>query len=121
MKKLILTFGFFLLLLNTIIGFLFTNYILFNWMLVNALILINALLLFNIFSSTIKKGYKVSFSFLYPSLGFLACFLAFLSPSYIEDNIFVVGILVILIIQLLLYFTTRFITSKTNNENSTMS
>ena len=107
MKKMILNLGFVLLFLNTIVGLMLSNYNTFNWIAADAVILINVLLTYEISRSNRRDGFKISLSILYSFFTLVMMILALLSPSRLQDNYYLIGIVVILFIELALSVTTN--------------
>ena len=107
MKKMILNLGFVLLFLNTIVGLMLSNYSTFNWIAADAVILINVLLTYEISRSNRRDGFKISLSILYSFFTLVMMILALLSPSRLQDNYYLIGIVVILFIELALSVTTN--------------
>ena len=92
---------------NTIIGFLISTYLPFNWLSVDAILCINTLLLYRLSSDDISNGYKISLSFIYPFLCFISIILALLSPDKFKDNYYVIGFIFILLIEVSLYLIAK--------------
>lgn len=109
MKNIFLIIGFVALVLNTIIGLIFSGYSTFNFISSDIVILINTLLLYIISNSKISDGFKVSFSFIFPLLGFVSFILACIMDSKLNDNISLTGVLIISTIQISLLIITNFI------------
>ena len=107
MNKMILNLGFVLLFLNTIVGLILSNYSTFNWIAADAVILINVLLTYEISRSNRRDGFKISLSILYSFFTLVMLLLAILSPSRLQDNYYLIGIVVILFIELALSVTTN--------------
>jgi hypothetical protein len=107
MKKIYLAIGLILVVLNTIIGLIFSGYSTFNFISSDIVIIINTLLLSAIANSKISDGFKVSFSFIFPLLGFVSFILACIMDNKLNDNILLTGVLIISTIQItLLIFTS---------------
>jgi hypothetical protein len=105
MKKIYLAIGLILVVLNTIIGLIFSGYS--TFISSDIVIIINTLLLSAIANSKISDGFKVSFSFIFPLLGFVSFILACIMDNKLNDNILLTGVLIISTIQItLLIFTS---------------
>ncbi|VXB46699.1 conserved membrane hypothetical protein [Flavobacterium sp. 9R] len=100
MNKLILYFGFLLIVVNSLVGFVLSYYPLLNCMSSDVVILINTLLIYNLANSQLSSGFKVSLSIIFPVLGFASYVLAVLSPLEIEDNLYFIGFILILFIEI---------------------
>lgn len=113
MKNLYLIIGLVALSLNTVIGLIFSGYSTFNFISSDIVILINTLLLYIISNSKISNGFKVSFSFIFPLLGFVSFILACIMDNKLNDNISLTGVIIISTIQITLLIFTSFL-KKTN-------
>ena len=107
MSKFIIYLGSLLILTNTTIGLLISNYLIFNWLTVDVILIINTLLLFRLSSDNISHGYKISLSFLYPFLCILSVLLALLSPNKFKDNCYIIGLILIIIFELSIYLNCK--------------
>jgi hypothetical protein len=99
MSKIIIYLGSLLVAVNTIIGLLISNYLQFNWLSVNVILIINTILLSKLSTDNINNGYKISLSFIYPFLCIVSIVLALLSPPKFQDNYYVIGFILILLTQ----------------------
>jgi hypothetical protein len=107
MTKIIIYLGSLLVAVNTIIGLLISNYLLFNWLSIDVILIINTVLLFKLFHDNISNGYKIGLSFVYPFLCFVSIVLAFLSPDKFKDNYYVIGFIFLMLIQVSLYLIAK--------------
>lgn len=107
MTKLIIYLGSLLVAANTIIGLLISNYLPFNWLSIDVILIINTVLLSKLSNDNISNGYKISLSFVYPFLCFVSIVLAFLSPEKFQDNYYVIGFIFILLIEVSLYLIAK--------------
>jgi len=87
-------------------GLLLSNYASFNWMAADAVILINVGLTYEVSRSNRRDGFKLSLSMLYSFLTLVMLLLAILSPSRLQDNYYLIGIVVILFIEFALWAVT---------------
>ena len=115
MSKFIIYLGSILIAVNTIIGLLISNYLPFNWLSVDVILIINTILLSKLSNDNISNGYKISLSFIYPFLCFVSIVLAFLSPDKLKDNYYVIGFILLMLIEVSLYLIAKNI--KTINTN----
>ena len=76
---------------------------------------INTILLSKLSNDNISNGYKISLSFIYPFLCFVSIVLAFLSPDKLKDNYYVIGFILLMLIEVSLYLIAKNI--KTINTN----
>ena len=106
MNKMILNLGFLLLFLNTIVGLMLSNYSTFNWIAADAVILINLLLTYEVSKSNRRDGFKISLTIFYSFLTLVMIILAIISPNRLNDNYYLIVIMVILFIEFALLFVT---------------
>ena len=112
MSKIILLLGTLLIIVNTIIGLLLSNYLPFNWISVDIVLLINTILLYQISSNAIiSNGYKISLSLIFPLLGLTSIILAILSTEKYKDNYYLIGFISILAIEIILFLLAKNIKS----------
>ena len=107
MSKIIIFLGSLFVVANTIIGLLISNYLPFNWLSIDVILIINTILISRLSVDNISNGYKISLSFIYPLLCFISIILAFLSPDKFKDNYYVIGFIFILLIELSLYLIAK--------------
>lgn len=103
MTKIILFFGTLLIIVNSIIGLLISNYLPFNWLAVDIVLVINIILLYKISISKMNNGFKISLSFIFPILGLTSIILAILSPNKYEDNYYLISFILILLLEVSFY------------------
>jgi len=108
MKKLIIISFIFLILLNIISKFIFTNYNFFNLILSSFSILSSGVLLFCLATGKINDAYKIGLTFLYLILLILKFVISILSPSSIENNYYFIGLLVFIIFEIILLMVVRY-------------
>lgn len=107
MSKIIIYLGSLLVAVNTIIGLLISNYLPFNWLSIDVILIINTVLLSKLSTDNISNGYKISLSFIYPFLCFVSIVLAFLSPNKFKDNYYVIGFIFLMLIEVSLYLIAK--------------
>lgn len=107
MSKIIIYLGTLLVIVNTIIGLLISKYMLFNWLSVDVVLLINTIFIFKLSTYKISNGYKISLSFIYSIFTVISVVLAFLSPNEINDNIYIITFVLIMLIEISLYLITK--------------
>ena len=109
MKNLTLVIGGIILLLNLVIGMIFSSYKPFNIGLNSAVIIVNTLMLYIIGVSQIKDGFKISLSFLFLIAGVIEFKLAFFVPDTWENNIALTMLILLLAGQAILYVIAYFV------------
>lgn len=114
MKNIYIIIGSVAVLVNSLIGIIFTKYQTFNWLTSDAIIIINALLLHILSHSKISDGFKVALSFIFPVLGLISFFISVTLEDKLENNISLIGILILLSLQIILLIITNSL--KTNKK-----
>jgi hypothetical protein len=107
MSKIIIYLGSLFVLVNTIIGLLISNYLIFNWLSVDFILIINTILLSKLSNDNISNGYKISLSFICPFLCFVSIVLAVLSPEKFKDNFYLIGFIFIMLIEVSLFLISK--------------
>jgi hypothetical protein len=107
MKNIYIIIGAIAVLINSLIGLIFTSYQTFNWLTSDVLIIINALLLHFLSHSKISDGFKVALTFIFPVLGLISFFFSLTLEAKLENNISFVGILILTSIQIILLIITN--------------
>jgi len=88
------------------VGLMLSNYSTFNWIAADAVILINLLLTYEVSKSNRRDGFKISLTILYSFLTLVMIILAIISPNRLNDNYYLIVIMVILFIEFALWFVT---------------
>ena len=103
MKNIYILFCLVFVILNSIIGLIFSFYPSVNWLTANIVIIINTALLNQLVKSNINDAFKVSLSFIFPVMGLITFILSLFMPEKIEDNLMFASMLIIFTFQLVLY------------------
>jgi hypothetical protein len=111
MNKVIISIGLVLLCLNSLIGILISNYLSFNWITADIVILVNTLLIFEVSKSKRNDGFKIGLSFFYSLLTFILIALAILSPCRFRDNYYLIVIVFLTFLEFALWGITSNIKS----------
>ena len=109
MKNLTLVIGGIILLLNLVIGLIFTSYKPFNVGLNSAVIIVNTLMLYLLGASQIKDGFKISLTFLFLIAAVIEFILAFFVPYTWEKNIALTMLILLFAGQVILYVIAYFV------------
>lgn len=99
MKNIYIIIGVVVVLINSLIGLIFSSYQTFNWLSSDVIIIINALLLHFLSHLKISDGFKVALTFIFPILGLISFFFSLSLEDKLENNISLVGILILTSIQ----------------------
>lgn len=100
-----------LICVNILAGFIFTEY---HWpnVVFSSIVIVSCLIFFLILgTSKLKEAFKVSLSFILPIFGLIEFILAIISPCSLENNGYIMGITMLLVIQIIILTIVR-ITSK---------
>lgn len=109
MKNLTLVIGGIILLLNIVIGLIFSSYKPFNIGLNSAVIIVNTLMLYSFGVVQIKDGFKVSLSFLFLITAAIEYILVLFVPETWKDNAALMTLILLLAGQIILYVIAYFV------------
>ena len=112
MKKIILSSGIALLVMNLLFGLLLSIYDAINLSLSSAVIVITTLLLYLINAMTLKDGYKISLLFLFIAIGFIEYLLSFFAPNQVKENWWLIIIMGLFTIEFILLVITTTISKR---------
>ena len=107
MKNIYFIIGCIAVFINSLIGVIFKDYELFNWLTADAVIIINVLILQSLYNLKISDGFKVSLNFVMPVIGLITFILSIKLENNIENNILLSGVIILLSIQIILLIFTR--------------
>lgn len=103
MKNLILIIGVICFVANLLLGLIISSYAPFNLGLNSIVILINTGLMYAIAASSVKDGFKVSLSMLFPLCGLIEYILGLFASNTFENNWYLMLTIIILFIESILY------------------
>lgn len=103
MKNLILVIGIICFVANLLLGLIISSYSPFNIWLNSSVIAINTGLMYAIATSSVKDGFKISLSILFPLCGLIEYFLGLFATNTFENNWFLIIAVIILFIESILY------------------
>ena len=109
MKNLTLIIGGIILLLNLVIGMIFSAYKPFNIGLNSAVIIVNTLMLYSLGVAQIKDGFKISLSFLFLIAAVIEFILSFFVPETFENNVSLTMLILLFAGQIVLYTIAYFV------------
>lgn len=109
MKNLTLIIGGIILLLNLVIGMIFSAYKPFNIGLNSAVIVVNTLMLYSLGVAQIKDGFKISLSFLFLIAAAIELILALFVPETLENNVTLTMLILLFAGQIILYAIAYFV------------
>ena len=109
MKNLTLIIGGIILLLNLVIGMIFSAYKPFNIGLNSAVIVVNTLMLYSLGVAQIKDGFKISLSFLFLIAAAIEFILALFVPETLENNVALTMLILLFAGQVILYAIAYFV------------
>lgn len=114
MKRSIILTTFIFLVVNGVLGYIITAYLSTNVYMNSVVILLSGIVLLALSYMPLKDAFKYSLSYLFGLIGFVEYILGFFAPSELNDNWFVVLIVVILFLEIILISLTNFVTQKNN-------
>jgi hypothetical protein len=113
MKNLTLVIGGIILVLNVLIGLIFSFYKPFNVGLNSAVIIINTLMIYSLGIVQIKDGFRISLSFLFLLAVIIEFILALFVHDSWENNFALTGLILLIVAQIVLYIIS-YVVSKNN-------
>ena len=114
MKNVFLTIGGLILIVNVLCGFVLSSYTLFNCVLSSCVIIVNVIALTVITAVKLKDAFKISLSILFPLMGLIEFVFSLLSSESVQDNWYIIFIIIASLLKCILLVSTSFI-SKTIN------
>lgn len=115
MKKLIIIIGIIFLVLNVLLWLLLSFYPAFNMGVNCAVIVLNTILLLLVSTLTMKDGFRVSLSCLFPCLAIAELCCGFASQQHFDDNAFIIAIIIMLVLQIILLIVSNIISLTLKN------
>ena len=109
MKNLTLVIGGIILVLNLVIGLIFSSYKPFNIGLNSGVIIVNTLMLYFLGVSQIKDGFKISLSFLFLIAAVIELIIALFVPNEWENNATLTMLILLFAGQVILYVIAYFV------------
>ena len=109
MKNLTLVIGGIVLLLNLVIGLIFSSYKPFNIGLNSGVIIVNTLMLYSLGVIQIKDGFRISLSFLFLIAAAIEFILGFFVPETYENSITLTMLILLFAGQVILYLIAYFV------------
>jgi len=109
MKNLTLVIGGIILLLNLVMGLIFSSYKPFNIGLNSVVIILNTLILYSLGVAQIKDGFKISLSFLFLIAAVIEFILALFVPESFENNVALTMLILLFAGQAILYVIAYFV------------
>lgn len=109
MKNLTLVIGGIILLLNLVMGLIFSSYKPFNIGLNCVVIILNTLILYSLGVAQIKDGFKISLSFLFLIAAVIEFILALFVPESFENNVALTMLILLFAGQAILYVIAYFV------------
>lgn len=114
MKNVFLTIGGLILIVNVLCGFLLSSYTLFNCMLSSCVIIVNVIALTVITAVKFKDAFKTSLSILFPLMGLIEFVFSLLSSESVQDNWYIIFIIIVSLLKSILLMSISFISKKNN-------
>lgn len=112
MKKTILILGGLALIFNVLLGLLLSRYSYFNMAVNCGIIALNTALLFSLFALNMRNAFRISFSFLSAIFAIIEIILGCLMPQQLQDNGYLIALLVLLFLEITLIVVTNIMSNK---------
>jgi hypothetical protein len=109
MKKIVVIVGICLLLINSVAILIISDYYLFNYLLIDFVIIYTFTFLYLLNVISIKDGYRITLGFAYPILLLIKIFFAIISPPIFLDNYLLLIILIICLVELLIFLSVKYL------------
>jgi hypothetical protein len=104
MKNSFLVLGGLLVLINTVIGLVFSSYQPFNMILANVSLVLSTTLLYGTYKSAMADGFKIGFTAFFALTGLIRFGCAAFSPNQVQDNFAFVLFVILLAVEILCFF-----------------
>jgi len=101
MKNLILIIGTFLIVLNTLIGLIVSDYATLNFLLADLSIALSAGIIYFAACSKMANGFKIGLTVLFFFTGIARCLCMVFIPKTLTDNIFIIVAVMILFFEII--------------------
>lgn len=112
MKKIILICGGLALVLNVLLGLLLSRYNYFNMGVNCGVIALNTALLLSLYRLNMRDAFRISFSFLFTFLSIVEIILGCLMPRLLQDNGYLIALIVLLFFEIALIVVTNILSNK---------
>ena len=96
MRKIVITMGFVLILINSIIGFTLSGYNPFNVIMVDSSLFLTALVIYFSLQSKMPDGYKIGYAVLFSFTGMMRLICSFISSNDFNNNYAFIGFVILL-------------------------
>ncbi|MDR0828556.1 MAG: hypothetical protein LBN95_00380 [Prevotellaceae bacterium] len=112
MKNLILIIGSLLIVLNTLIGLIITDYAVLNFLLANISIAISTAIIYFVAISKIADGFKIGLTAFCFFAGIARCLCVAFAPSVLKDNALLLVVLGLLFFEVICVATAKILSKK---------
>ena len=112
MKAIILSVAGLCLIVNILCGFIISSYSTFNCGVTSGIIILNAIIMLIVSEITLKDGFRISLNVLFPIMAIIEFIVGLFSPDRLQDNGFLVFILIALLWEGIIIIITNQISKK---------
>lgn len=98
--------------LNVLTGAMFPAYEWFNVGFSSGVVVANYLLIYLLYETAVKDGFRVSLTFIFPLLALTEFVLAIISPAEFSNNGYLLGVISLFMLQLLIYLIVYIVSKK---------
>ena len=121
MKKIILICGCLALVFNVLLGMLLSHYDYFNMGVNCGVIVLNTVLLLSLYWLNMRDAFRLSFSFLFTFLAVVEIILGCLMPQKLQDNGYLIAMIVLLVIEISIMVITNIVSTKLKSSTNDLS
>ncbi len=108
MSKMFLYISLLIVLLNTTFGVISSHYETFNWICNDIIILLNSAIVYNLFNSNQKDGFKISFGIILSLIGIVQFALCLFMEQKLQNNHILLFIVIFFILQMFFVIIGKF-------------
>lgn len=112
MKTIIILITGLCLIMNILCGFIISSYSTFNCGVTSGIIILNAIIMLIVSEITLKDGFRISLNVLFPIMAIIEFIVGLFSPDRLQDNGFLVFILIALLWEGIIIIITNQISKK---------
>ena len=112
MKAIIISVAGLCLIVNILCGCIISSYSTFNCGVTSGVIILNAIIMLIVSEITLKDGYRISLNVLFPIMTVVEFCAGLFSPDRLQDNGFLVFILIALLLEGIIIIITNHISKK---------
>jgi hypothetical protein len=117
MKNIFAVISIIFILINSLVGLLFSSYDEFNWIFADLCIIISLVFRWILNQSDASDGMKISFNFILSFFSLLSLVLAIVMPAHAKDNLILVLLIISMSFQFLIAIIPKYFSLLNNKTN----